>query len=219
VHIGVDVVSSFRYGGGMAQLKRACIDMRQLARLASRRGFSVVALGNERATVSTVRQAVMSAVRELRAGDAFVLTFSGHGVGAHTAGIHQQAWCLFDDTLLRYGENGLDALLAQFRRGVRILVVANCCFAAASGARTPPTPPIRAHVVRIAASSARDLAYEHADEKQPSPFVTAFKNALRGRGDVFQFIERLGESYGSPRLEINGPRSESFLAGGPFPTP
>jgi hypothetical protein len=221
VHLGVDVVSGFRYGNRVSPLQRANVDATELGRIAARRGFSVTALRNSRATTDNLLDAIRRAAAELRRDDTFVLTFSGHGLAAETHNGFQQSWCLFDDVLVRYGPDGLDAALTQFEDGVRVMIIANCCFAATGVGRTPPTPPIRAHVVRIASCRSRELALDTWEPDGPSPFVTAFKSALRSRttSGFFPFFDRLRENRCGgmmPQIEVGKPRSEAFLEAGPF---
>lgn len=224
VHIGLDVVSGFRYGARLRPLERACRDAAELARVSKRRGFSALTLHDERATGANVRAVIGDAARTLRRNDTFVLTFSGHGISVQTLAGFQQSWCLFDNALVRFGPDGLDAQLAKFRAGVRILIVANCCFAAANGTSSLPTPPIRAHVVRLASCRTNEPAFDTSDEDGPSPFVVSLKAALRARAEpgFFPFYDRLnGNRHPAmrPHLEIGHPRSESFLATGPFRLP
>ncbi|HEX2122566.1 MAG TPA: hypothetical protein VHL59_13080, partial [Thermoanaerobaculia bacterium] len=156
-----------------------------------------------------------------RRGDTFLLTYSGHGLAGTTPAGFQQSWCLYDDTLLRFGEDGLDALLARFEPGVRLLLVANCCYAASRGERTPATPRIRAHLVRITASTGRDVTFDRPDGKGPSPFVARFLDALASHedGGFAGFHQRLSSppsAMMSPQMEIQEPHDRDFLRLGPF---
>jgi hypothetical protein len=214
----VNFVSSFRHGAGVRRLTSPSVDALALARAATARSFSAAALCNEEATVSNVTAAILSAAQTLHSDDMFVLTFSGHGLAAHTRDGFQQSWCLFDQPLLRYGDAGLDALLAHFRAGVRIFVVANCCHASTEG-HPVWTPPIRAQVIRIAACRATELALESARAGTSSPFVDRFLHALGIAGGGYrEFVSTLAESSGSitPTLEINEHCTEQFLRAGPF---
>lgn len=221
VHVGVDVVSGFRYGVRMPRLGRAKTDAAELAQIAGECGFSVVTLRDLEATTGNVLNAIRRAAAELRRDDTFVLTFSGHGLAADTREGFQQSWVLYDDVLVRYGNDGLDAALAEFEAGVRVLVIANCCFAAGSLGRTPPTPAIRASVVRIAACRAREVAFDSCEPDGPSPFIASFKRALSSRAGsgFFPFFDSLYASRHdgmTPQIEVGSPRSEAFLAAGPF---
>lgn len=219
LHVGVDVVSSFRYGRRLTALSSSKIDAREFARVAAGRGYSAVTLVDDDATIAKVSDAIAAAARALRRGDSFVLTYSGHGMAGDTPAGFQQSWCLYDETLVRYGGEGLDALLAKFRSGVRILIVANCCYSGARGARTPRTPPIRANVIRLSASTSREVSFDRPDGRGPSPFIARILGELNSSNDggFPTFVERLASGLpATPQLEIAGTRDEAFLRLGPF---
>lgn len=224
VHIGLDAVSGFRYGVRARPLMRAKTDTAELAQIASAGGFSALTLRDGEATKRNVLDAIACGAAELHSGDTFALTFSGHGLAAVTSAGFQQSWCLFDDVMVRYGDRGLDAALAQFREGVRVMVIANCCFAATGIGPTPDTPAVRAYVVRIASCMSGQVALDTSDDGGPSPFVASFKAALRANGapgffDVYERLRARRHPAMLPHIEIGDPRSESFLAAGPFKLP
>lgn len=221
LHIGLDAVSGFRYGVRLRPLASAARDAAELARISKRRGFSARVLRDAQATRANVHAAIEDAVRGLRRNDTFVLSFNGHGLAVQTHAGFQQSWCLFDGAIVRFGQDGLDAALAKFRAGVRILIIANCCFAAPGSRSTIRTPPARAHIVRLASCRTNEPAFDTSDEGGPSPFVASLKQALRSRAErgFFPFYERLNairHPAMRPHLEIGIPRSDAFLATGPF---
>lgn len=218
VSVGVNRVSTFRYGTRLRPLASAAADARALSRAAAERSFSVAAFCDEDATVANVRAAVLDAASTLRRDDTFLLTFSGHGLAGRTPEGFQQSWCLFDRPLLRFGESGLDVLLARFEPGVRILVVANCCHSGGDD-RPVRTPAIRAQVVRIASCAAQGIVYESENERTPSPFVAGFLDGLRvhGSGGFAGFLHELSSRCDPrPEYEQNESCTEAFLRSGPF---
>lgn len=216
VSIGVDVVSSFGYGRRLRTLHAAAGDARALALVARARGFTTNVLANQDATSAHVREEIVSAAALLRGGDTFLLAFNGHGLAGDTPYGFQQSWCLHDEPLVRFGKEGLDALLARFRAGVRVLVIANCCHSGIHRGRTRPTPAVHAHVVRISACAAADIALDWPDDSRPSPFANSFIHAARRDEDgLLGLFARIAATAGGlPQLEIGEPRSEEFLRDG-----
>jgi hypothetical protein len=185
--------------------------------VARARGFTTKVLANQDATSACVREEIVSAARLLRAGDTFLLAFNGHGLAGDTPYGFQQSWCLHDEPLVRFGNDGLDAQLALFHAGVRVLVIANCCHSGIHRGRTRPTPEVRAHVVRISACAAADVALDWPDASRPSPFANSLIKAARECGDrgLLRLFDRIAETAGGlPQLEIGDPRSEEFLRDG-----
>lgn len=208
---------SLGYGRRLRPLNAGKVDAHALARAAAGRAYAATVLTDTEATTVNVSNAIAAAARVLTAGDTFLLAFNGHGLAADTPFGFQQSWCLFDQGLLRFGDDGLDAELARFAAGVRVLVVANCCHSGLLAGRKPPTPEIRAHVVRIAACGAAELALDMPDPSRPSPFARCFIDAIGNPGDggIFSMFDRIEKTAGArPQLEIGNPRSEAFLREG-----
>jgi hypothetical protein len=217
VSIGVDVVSSFGYGRRLRPLNAAAVDARLVEQYTASCGLPTQLLVNGAATTTNVREAIAAAARQLSAGDRFLLAFNGHGLAGEGPSGFQQSWCLYDQPLVRFGDDGLDAQLALFRAGVRVLVVANCCHSGVEHGPTLPTPRIRAHVVRFAACNAADIALDWSDATRPSPFAKSFVDAVRRGcdGGIVGLFARIARTCGGlPQLEIGEPRSEAFLADG-----
>jgi hypothetical protein len=217
INVAAGAVSSFRWGTRLRPLAYADVDARAFADLATARAFDSVVLSGPQARFDVVHRSIASAAATLGAGDTFILTFSGHGLAGQRRGLVQQSWCLFDDPLMRFGNEGLDALLARFAEDVRVLVVSNCCHSGAPGGPTPLTPPMRAQVVRLSACAVGETTISSEDGK-PSTFVSRVLDAAQADGGFTGFFDALSAASGdsSPQLEIAEPVSESFLAAGPF---
>ena len=217
INVAAGAVSSFRWGTRLRPLEYADVDARAFADLAAARAFDAVVLSGSQARYGVLRRSIIAAAATLGAGDTFILTFNGHGLAGQRRGLIQQSWCLFDDPLMRFGDDGLDALLAQFADGVRVFVVSNCCHSGAPGGETPLTPPARAHVVRLSACAVGGITIS-SEDGNPSLFVTRVLEAAEVDGGFTGFFGALtGASRDSlPQLEIAEPVSESFLAAGPF---
>ncbi|HSC70404.1 MAG TPA: caspase family protein, partial [Candidatus Methylomirabilis sp.] len=91
--------------------------------------FSTSSLLTKRATRSQVLKAVRSAARALKAGDIFMLSYSGHGGQLPDKNSDEpdgmdETWCLYDGELV---DDELYALYGRFAQGVRILVFSDSC--------------------------------------------------------------------------------------------
>jgi hypothetical protein len=219
LHIGLDFASSQRWGRLAPPLPSPAGDAKAFAGVAAARKFAVTTLVNEQATLGAVRGAIADAARELRDGDSFVLTFSGHGLAATTRTGFQQSWCLFDDAWARFDRSGLDAALTRFASGVRILIVVNCCFA------SPPRDAIvrrrfvHRNLVRIGSSTSFTIA--SSSRQQLSPFVRRFIDVLaandyHGFHGFFRELTFRPIAPMMPKIEIAPRCSKEFLRVGPF---
>lgn len=217
LNVAAGSVSSFRWGTRLRPIPSAASDASALASLAASRSFDTVTLIDREARFDAVRHEISRAAADLSAGDTFVLTFSGHGLAGKRRGIFQQSWCLHDDPLMRFGDDGLDAMLAAFAPGVRIFVVANCCHSGAPDGPTPLTPNVRAHLVRL---NACGIGYttNGSETATESPFVSRIMDAASSTGNFDSFFRALvSSSNGSkPQLEVPEPRDDRFLSDGPF---
>ncbi|MEU3633303.1 caspase family protein [Streptomyces fradiae] len=131
LHIGLNTVDPDRYDGWNGHLVACENDARDLSVLASDAGYSGTVLLTEEATVDGVTAALRAAAARLRDGDAFLLTYSGHGgqVPDETEGGDEPD--ALDETLVLYDRQFLDdelnRELARFAEGVRVLVLLDCC--------------------------------------------------------------------------------------------
>jgi hypothetical protein len=130
VHIGLNLVDPQHYGGSwdgkLDDCENDCNDMQRIAEL---QGFETHSLKSSEATRAAVTESVRSAARELRSGDFFLLTYSGHGgtipdVDGDEEDRIDETWCLYDGQLL---DDELNILWAEFDAGVRLLVVSDSC--------------------------------------------------------------------------------------------
>jgi len=147
LHIGLNFVDSkhYRDENGFpwsGQLKACENDARSMQELANSQGFESTLLLRERATCQKVINHIRSAAQKLQSGDIFFLSYSGHGgqawdiSGDEPANEAGQSKGLMeiggkDETLCFYDRQFLDdemnQYLANFKAGVRILVLSDCC--------------------------------------------------------------------------------------------
>ena len=127
--IGLNAVDSKHYGGWSGKLNACEADARDLAEIARSRKFKVQTMLTRRATRGAVLGAIARAARTLKAGDIFLLTYSGHG-GQVPDRNHEEpdaqdeTWCLYDGELI---DDEIYQALSRLRRGVRVLVCSDSC--------------------------------------------------------------------------------------------
>lgn len=104
-------------------------DARDMASLATIKGYTGRTLLTSEATAASVLGEISRAASTLSAGDIFLVTYSGHGgqVGDITgdeADALDETWCLYDRQLV---DDELYAMWSKFKSGVRILVLSDSC--------------------------------------------------------------------------------------------
>jgi hypothetical protein len=185
-----------------------------LALIASARGFEIttVLLG-----AAAVRTAVLANLREAaktcRAGDMFLLTFSGHG----GRGARGSAWTLFDGTL----EDGeIRGALTAFRPGVRVLVISDSCHGGIpANEQLPQDANVSASVLVL--SACRQDGYADA-AGLPGHFTTALLRVWNGGQPIAgyrEFHQRIGAAmpdYQQPNYYQLGSRDPQFESQAPF---
>jgi hypothetical protein len=156
IHVGVKEFDDPPYGT-LAHTISCVNDAEKLAKVAKDRGYTVKSpfIGNVRLEV--VKKAVEEAAEELKADEYFLLTISSHGFPAF--GSQPRAWCFSDKKLDRDQDpndpntDSVEAWLRLFKPNVRVLVIANCCFAGADDSKVLTLPP--AAVLKIASLDPR----------------------------------------------------------------
>jgi hypothetical protein len=127
--IGLNSVDPNHYQGWSGELVACENDARDMAEIARSGGFDVSTLLTRKATREAVLGTISKAASSLRAGDIFMLTYSGHGGqlpdlnGDEPDGL-DETWCLFDGELV---DDELYQFLGKFSQGVRILVFSDSC--------------------------------------------------------------------------------------------
>jgi hypothetical protein len=129
LHVGLNEIDPKHYGSNGAL--NACIaDAEAMKGLAEAQGFDVMGLLiNGEGKRSAVIKAIAQAAKDLRSGDIFLYTYSGHGsqlpdFNKDETDSFDETWCLFDGMFL---DDEAYRLWGQFREGVRIFVLLDCC--------------------------------------------------------------------------------------------
>jgi hypothetical protein len=131
LHIGLNSVDPGHYAGWDGQLQACEFDAHDLQSIANDNGFSSSILLTADATAEAVVSAVTAIAKQLKSGDLFLLTYSGHGGqvpdgnGDETdPGRQDETWVLWDRQLV---DDELWDLWKRFKRGVRIVTLSDSC--------------------------------------------------------------------------------------------
>ena len=130
LHIGLNAVDPKKYGGWSGVLAGCENDARDMAAIAKGQGFTPKLLMTKDATAAAVTAAIKAAAAKLEAGDAFLLSYSGHGGQVPDTNRDEEndgldeTWCLYDRQML---DDELYGLYGMFAKGVRITVLSDSC--------------------------------------------------------------------------------------------
>lgn len=137
IHLGLNKVSPEHYSD-LQDLRAAVNDAMDWSTMASEVfGYEhQEVLINEQATATALLQRLETLAGSLEAGDALLITYSGHGGQLADALSSQtgdeetdETWCLYDRQLI---DDEVYNAFARFRAGVRITVIADCCHSGTS---------------------------------------------------------------------------------------
>ncbi len=140
LHIGLNAVSPAAYGGWSGELAACEFDAKDMAAIAKSQGMKSTVLLTKQGTRAGMLAAMRKAAKQLKKGDLFFLTYSGHGgqvpdVTGEEIDKQDETWCLYDGQLI---DDELYFELSRFAAGVRILVLSDSCH---SGTVTRAVPP------------------------------------------------------------------------------
>lgn len=124
--IGLNAVDPNHYSGWSGELNACEADAEDMASIAK---LDVTTLLTQNATRERVVSELTKAAKQLKAGDFFLLTYSGHGgqlpdLNSDEDDAQDETWCLFDGEFV---DDELYFYLSQFAKGVRILVFSDSC--------------------------------------------------------------------------------------------
>lgn len=143
LHLGLNSVDPKAYEGWDGPLAACENDARDMAALAKGQGMKPTVLLTKKATRAALLAGMRAAAKALKAGDLFFLTYSGHGGQVRDASGEEpdkkdETWCLFDGQLI---DDELYFELAQFKAGVRILVLSDSCHSGTVTRERVDAPP------------------------------------------------------------------------------
>ncbi|MSU35202.1 MAG: caspase family protein [Pedosphaera sp.] len=129
LHIGLNHVDPKRYGGWDGALTACHSDATDMRKLADSRGFTSRLLLSSEATSKVLASEFAAAATQLKKGDIFFLSYSGHGgqqpdTNGDEPDAKDETWVLYDREFL---DDELNAKFAKFAAGVRIIVLSDSC--------------------------------------------------------------------------------------------
>ena len=130
LHIGLNSVSPAHYAGWSGDLVACEFDAEDMTAISKRSGIKAATLMTRKGTRANVLKAIRAAAKQLKSGDLYFLTYSGHGgqvpdtSGEEKDDKQDETWCLFDGQLI---DDELYFELTRFAEGVRILVFSDSC--------------------------------------------------------------------------------------------
>jgi metacaspase-1 len=129
LHIGLNSVDPQRYEGWSGPLNACEADANDMADLAQAGSFSFTKLLTRQATREAVLNGIGDAAKNLKSGDIFFLTYSGHGGQAPDLNNEEpdgmdETWCLYDGQLI---DDELYSSWGAFATGVRIFLLSDSC--------------------------------------------------------------------------------------------
>lgn len=127
--IGLDSVNPAHYAGWSGTLSVCEADAKDMKAIAEAEGFTCTLLLTEKATRAAVIEAIRDAAAVLKPGDAFMISYSGHGghlpdLNKDEDDFEDETWCLYDGQIL---DDELYTLWGAFASGVRVFQLSDSC--------------------------------------------------------------------------------------------
>lgn len=197
LHVGLNAVDPNGYGGWSGDLTGCEPDAREMKKLASDYDYKTSMLLTAQATSTAVLSAMVEAAKTLKSGDAFFLTYSGHGGQTDDENNDEddgkdETWCLYDRQVL---DDELYAMYRKFAPGVRIFVLSDSCH---SGTVIRALPPD----LRAKAGKSEDLSAVmpsvYKNGKGPIRYRRAPESATKANAakykDLLSAVQLIAES-------------------------
>ncbi|SPF78741.1 hypothetical protein ALP8811_02672 [Aliiroseovarius pelagivivens] len=227
LHVGLNLVDPAHYDGWDGKLAACEADALDMEALAEAEGFTPTRLLTADATRQNVVDQIEQAAAELKAGDMFLLTVSGHG--GRVPDFNQdedhdgddkmdETLCLFD---FQIADDELYMLWTKFQAGVRVLVVPDTCHSGSMirfgpGAPTTlfgrpmsPNPNVRAMPLYIEERvwRANEAAYREASKSYSALKESVMTSPLSS--PIQASVLNLGACKDT-QFAMDGPRNGAF---------
>jgi metacaspase-1 len=129
LHIALNTVSPDAYGGWDGRLTACEFDGEDMLAIATAQGLKGKKLFGAEATREAVLNELNAASRTLKAGDLFLITYSGHGGQVRDKNHDErdnmdETWCLYDGQLI---DDELYEVWSKFAANTRVLVLSDSC--------------------------------------------------------------------------------------------
>lgn len=205
LHIGLNHVSPAAYAGWEGWLAGCIADAEDLSALCEARGFAQrTTLHDWAAAIAPVRDAIRELAANSVEGDIAVISYSGHGgqipdVDGEEDDVLDETWCLWDGQLL---DDEISLLLAEFRAGVRVVVISDSCHSGTILREQPPAGAVARLMPRAAALATYETHREHYDARRA--FIGQGMNPAPGAA-----IISLSGCH-DEQLSMDGPENGAF---------
>ncbi len=210
LHLGLNTVSAAHYEGWEGPLAACENDARDLAALAKKQGYVPTVMLTKKGTRAALLKAMRAAAKALKAGDRYLLTFSGHGgqvpdTNRDEPDRKDETWCLWDGQLI---DDELYFELSRFARGVRVVVLSDSCHSGSvTRARVPPPPP-PGQRARLMPDAVAMRVYGAHQAQYDALQSAVFKAAAAARVD--------DPDAALAQVAVSGPAAQALTLTGPF---
>lgn len=209
LHIGVNLCDKQHYPANWNSALDSCEnDADTMRDIASQQGFETRQLKTMKATREAVKSEILEIAGQLSKGDFFLVSYSGHGgqIPDKTSDEVDKkkmddTWCLHDGQLL---DDELNQILAEFRPGVRVLVLSDSCHSSTmlrDGMATAPRQEVAEEEQSYSRAMPKDAA--RGTFKQNKPFYLDVQAKAKLHKEVVASVKLLSgcheteESYGN----------------------
>ncbi len=192
LHVGLNAVDPAAYEGWDGPLAACEFDAGDMAALAKAVGYDAKVLLTKDATRKAVIGAIKAAAKGMKAGDIFLMSYSGHGgqVPDYSGDealerkddFEDETLCLFDGQLV---DDELYALWAAFPADSRVLVISDCCHSGTN---------IRATAIAAAAVTETETGVR----PRLMPLSVAARVARRHRDFYMDISRKVAASWAGP---------------------
>jgi metacaspase-1 len=238
LHVGVNEcnrnVYLKKYGKEPNYLPNCCNDAKACMDKAKRFGFTPTHLLDKAATASALLDGIRYISKLLHRGDLFFLTFSGHGgqvldrdgdeqrhqYAGYVPDLIDETWCLYDRMVI---DDELFAAFAQFRQGVRLLVISDSCHSGTCTKNTiPDDKDIAATGLLMAACQDEQVAITGSSQEKYSRYTQALLRVLEQGGPCNNYqvlhdrISSQMPNKSKPNLFPFGQNGDRFIQSKPF---
>jgi len=210
LHLGLNTVSAAHYEGWEGPLAACENDARDLAALARQQGYTPTVMLTQQGTRAALLKRLRAAAQSLKAGDRFLLSFSGHGgqvpdTNRDEPDRKDETWCLWDGQLI---DDELYFELSRFAAGVRVVVLSDSCHSGTvTRARVPPPPP-PGQRPRLMPDAVAAQVYGAHQKQYDRLQAAVFKAAAAARQD--------DPDAALAQVAVAGPSAQALTLTGPF---
>jgi len=129
LHIGINKVDNEYYGVEIPPLLACENDAIEWEKISQSKGFNSQVLLSSSATADNIIKQIKNSAKQLKSGDVFFLTYSGHGsqipdLNHDEEDSLDECWIAYDKPIL---DDELEILWTKFNEGVKIVLISDSC--------------------------------------------------------------------------------------------